>query len=220
VALLCEATNLKSGEAVLEIGCGIARNATSIFRKFGDDIHYLGFDIVKYGIEWSNKHFTRLQPDDRKFTFVHADIRNSFYNPRGGVSSEDYLFPAKDEKFDLVFATSVFTHMQFDETCHYLSEAFRVLKPGASVCFTAFLWDVDSKAIADQELAAFSFKHAALNGRIQDIEEPDLAVAHDRSKLLTCLKALGFAEIDTQEGSWRGQPSNTFQDFVTATKSK
>ena len=110
--------------------------------------------------------------------------------------------------------------MQFDETLHFLRESFRSLKPGASLLFTAFLWDDDSSDSVLRNSTAFTFVHKTQNGRIENVEEPDLAVAHDRRKLLEALSSIGFEKVNIVEGSWRGTPSISAQDIVTAAKPK
>ena len=62
---------LKDGHAVLEIGSGIGRNALSLTNHF-PSLSYFGFDIVKYGITWCQKHFR----NSKNIWFSHSDIYN------------------------------------------------------------------------------------------------------------------------------------------------
>ena len=87
---------LKPNDSVLDIGCGVGRMAIPLthYLKQGN---YVGFDIVKRGITWCQKNITPKHPH---FRFVHANVKNKFYNAKGTVASEDYTFPAEDKKFD------------------------------------------------------------------------------------------------------------------------
>ena len=109
VESLVDLTDLKAGQTIVDIGCGIGRNATALYRRFGSRIHYLGFDAVRYGITWCRKHVSSRSGN---YVFIHSDIYNSFYNPRGRLSPERYVFPCESGFADVIFAVSVFTHMQ------------------------------------------------------------------------------------------------------------
>jgi SAM-dependent methyltransferase len=62
---------------------------------------------------------------------------------------------------DLIFANSVFTHMQEREVEHYFSEAARVLRPGGQAWFSFFLFDADSEERNSRTRStAWSFDHS------------------------------------------------------------
>ena len=50
IRLLSEKAALDENQRVLEIGCGIGRNALALHRSYGESIEYTGFDVVRYGI--------------------------------------------------------------------------------------------------------------------------------------------------------------------------
>ena len=60
-------------------------------------------------IEWAQLSISSRFPN---FTFQKADIFNKFYNPDGVFKAVDYRFPYEDRSFDLIFLTSVFTHIK------------------------------------------------------------------------------------------------------------
>ncbi|MFX5884902.1 class I SAM-dependent methyltransferase, partial [Acinetobacter baumannii] len=72
---------------------------------------YDGFDVMPEAIAWCRRHYRGLPVP---FRFVHADIHNALYNPSGSGSAADFPLPYADGAFDLVFATSVFTHLLAD----------------------------------------------------------------------------------------------------------
>ena len=86
---------------------------------------YDGFDIVPRAIKWCSNNITSRYPN---FRFHFADIYNKHFNPNGRLTAADFRFPYGDGMFDLVFLTSVFTHMLQNDVEHYLSEISPVLK--------------------------------------------------------------------------------------------
>lgn len=128
---------ITASSSVLEIGCGLGRIAFPL-RFLLRQGTYQGFDICADKIQFLQRTF---QPAWPSFLFHHADVHNTFYNPRGGIQPTEYRFPAVDRSFDVVFAASVFTHMLPENTAHYLRESARVLKPGGRSVFSFFLLD-------------------------------------------------------------------------------
>ena len=78
---------LQADDSVLDIGCGIGRTALALTKFLAPSSHYAGFDVIGFAIEWCRQHVSRQHPG---FTFVHADIYNKFYNPRGQVEAGLY----------------------------------------------------------------------------------------------------------------------------------
>lgn len=123
--------------AMLEIGCGLGRIAFAL-RYFLDRGSYDGFEIVSPKVEFLQRHF---EPAHTNFHFTWADVQNTHYNPAGAHRAANYRFPYPDERFDIVFAASVFTHMTPENTANYFREASRVLRPGGCCLFSFFLLD-------------------------------------------------------------------------------
>ena len=122
-----ELAGLGAQDRVLEIGCGIGRMARVLVPVLRPPGSYDGFDVVDSGIAWCQE---RYRDTPAPFRFVHADLRNSAYNPGGTLDAGSYRFPYDDAAFDLVIATSLFTHLLPAAAEHYLAEAARVLTPG------------------------------------------------------------------------------------------
>ena len=140
VQLMRTRAGLADGMVVVDIGCGIGRMAVAMSKRLRE-IRYVGFDVVNYGILWCRKRFSALPG----YRFVHANIFNTFYNPRGSEAGSSYRFPVSDFTADFVCATSVFTHMPASEVTHYLRETSRCMKRGAKAYFTAFILDRESR---------------------------------------------------------------------------
>ena len=130
--------HLKIDACVMEIGCGLGRIAFPLRYVLSKRGRYTGFEIVGAKVEFLERHFSSAHPN---FSFVWADVHNTYYNPGGKLLSAAYRFPADDGSVDLVFAASVFTHMTPENTGHYFSEAARVLRTGGRCLFSFFLLD-------------------------------------------------------------------------------
>jgi SAM-dependent methyltransferase len=94
--------SIRPADTVLDIGCGCGRIATPLADYLDWGI-YDGIDIVLPMVELCRQNITPLHP---QFTFHHADLTNTLYSATGSPASA-YVFPFRDERFDVVFATSV-----------------------------------------------------------------------------------------------------------------
>lgn len=202
--VIVQRTGLAPGERVLDLGSGIGRLAMALHRE-GPKIRYDGLEIVRYGVEWCRKTF-REAPD---FRFHHADIHNSFYNPFGRTPAQEFRFPFADASLDLVFATSVFSHLMPNTTRHYLSEIARVLVPGGRAYFTYFRADASRGAGA-----AFSFSEMSDGAAVESKAEPELAVAYQRAQLTEWAEAHGLVCDADWPGNWAALEGHDFQDAI------
>lgn len=121
---------------IVDVGCGIGRDAFQLFDILGPDGAYIGIDVTPDSIRWCSANITRRDP---RFTFHHADAQNELYNPFGRGTSMDFAIPAADASVDRIFLSSVFTHILEDEVLHYMREFRRVLKPSGLVYASFFL---------------------------------------------------------------------------------
>jgi SAM-dependent methyltransferase len=125
---------LEPSHRVLEVGCGIGRMAIPLTRHLRPDASYDGIDITAAKVEYCRNSVGRIA---KNFRFVHADVYNKYYNPRGKMPAATFRFPYDDGTIDFAFLVSVFTHMLPDDVAHYLSEISRVLVPGGR-CISSF----------------------------------------------------------------------------------
>jgi ubiquinone/menaquinone biosynthesis C-methylase UbiE len=120
---------IKETDKILEIGCGIGRDAIPLADILTSG-SYIGTDTIKQSIEWCTKNITKRHPN---FTFIHHDIHDALHNPMGTLRAQDINLPINEQSIDLIILQSVFTHMFSDEILHYLTEFSRVLKPEGRV---------------------------------------------------------------------------------------
>ena len=129
---------LRRNDAILEIGCGLGRVAFALRYLLSEQGSYDGFEIVAEKVRFLQREFAVIHPN---FHFRWADIHNTFYNPDGGMPAAKFRFPYHDQRFDVVFAASVFTHLVPESTARYLAESARVLRRGGRCVFSFFLLD-------------------------------------------------------------------------------
>jgi SAM-dependent methyltransferase len=135
--LLRTHAKLTPDSRILEIGCACGRTAFGLAEILNDG-NYIGMDIERVSLA-SARANSKLRR--KGFQFELLDIRNGGYNPEGKYLATEYVFPYRDESFDIVFMTSVFTHMLTDEVLNYARQIARVLKPGGCCLLTAYLLD-------------------------------------------------------------------------------
>ena len=92
---------------ILEFGCGCGRTLRHIYSHHPDGVH--ACDVNQPAIEWLRRHYPEIS----------CDV-NGFSPP----------LPYADASFDLVYAISVFTHLDEESQQEWLSELARVVRPG------------------------------------------------------------------------------------------
>ncbi|HEY8504805.1 MAG TPA: class I SAM-dependent methyltransferase [Gemmataceae bacterium] len=208
---------LRPGESVLEVGCGCGRIAVPLTGYLGARGRYEGFDICEPLVRWCRRHVTPRFPN---FAFRHADIYNGHYNPRSRTRACEYRFPYPDGEFDLVFLTSVFTHLLPADLEHYLAEIARVLRPGGRCFATAFLLNAESLRLAGEGAGQFRFGPARDGWATLDPADPEAAVAYEEGPFLERFRRHGLSvrrPIDF--GDWCGRAGcRAGQDIVVAFK--
>jgi SAM-dependent methyltransferase len=207
---------LKAHDKVLDVGSGIGQKARVLASYLNNDGSYDGFDVLKSAIEWCQEHYEQYP----NFKFQHTDIINSHYNQEGKIKSSEFIFPYPDHYFDLVFLSSIFTHMLPKDMEHYISEIHRVLKTGGKCLVTFFLLNEESRSNMDKETCKIKIPHIYETDkcRVADLENPEMIVAHDEDRVrhLFLSNNLGICEI--AYGDWCGRKEllGCLQDYMIA----
>jgi SAM-dependent methyltransferase len=205
-------------DRVLEIGCGIGRVAVGLALYLEAPGGYDAFDVDRRAIRWCRRTIGREWP---LATFCAVDVHNGTYRRRGRIAAVDFTFPYADASFDVVVATSVYTHMGHAETAHYLAETARVLRPGGRSFATFFLvgegtpaepeerWDLPFRPVADEPIwTAFP-------------DRPLLGVAHERAAVEDFHRDAGLTVGEPLHfGEWRlgaDRVADDYQDVIVAT---
>lgn len=208
---------LKPEDRVLDVGSGIGRMAAPLTAYLAARGEYQGFDIVKKGVEWSQKHITSRFPN---FHFLHSDVKNKFYNPNGVHEASSYRFPYEDGSFDFVFLTSVFTHMYPADMENYLREISRVLKKDATCFITMFLLNAESQTLIDGGSSTQNFIYPLDGCVTADPNNPEAALAFEETYVRNLFPASGLSIREPIHfGAWCGRKEFlSYQDVVIATK--
>jgi SAM-dependent methyltransferase len=127
-------------ESVFDFGCGCGRLARIMMLQKERPRRYVGIDVHRGMVEWSQGNLT---PVDPSFRFFHHDVYAHSYAP-GNRLQLSQPFPVPDGEATLVIASSVFTHLYISQAEYYLSEIARILRPGGTALTTWFFFDKDS----------------------------------------------------------------------------
>lgn len=202
---------------VLDVGCGCGRMAVPLMKYLSPSSSYEGFDIMRIGIDWCQRHIAR---HDSRFGFKLANIYNKSYNPKGNIQPSEFVFPYPDASFDFVFLTSVFTHMLSADMRHYLSEISRVLKPNGRCMASFFLINEESKQLMDAGQSAFKLSFARPDCMVLREDQPENTVGYREDYVRQCFVAEGMQPIEpVYYGSWAGRKNYlSYQDIVVAQK--
>lgn len=202
---------------VLEIGSGYGRMAVGLTDFLTPPGSYDGIEIINNAVNWCTKEISTRYPH---FRFHHADINNPYSNPEGKGTAAEYHVPFADGTFDLVFLTSVFSHMLPNDIDAYLSEINRTLKPNGCCFITYYLLnDFSQKQIHDRR-ASVPFYHS-FDGYLSTsrrISENSIAVPESKIRELYQRYGLRIDE-PILYGAWPGRDHFlTHQDVIVACK--
>jgi len=209
--------NLQPNNRILDVGCGIGRMAIPLTGYLSSEGEYWGFDIVKMGIVWCQR---RITTKFRNFHFLHADIYNKHYNPHGRISARAFHFPFEDQFFDLVFLTSVFTHMVPLDIENYLREIARVLKTGGACLITFFVMNQESEGLIRSGRSTLNLKHGMEGYFTVDSDVPETAIGYDEEYIEQIFEKSGLTIVrPIHYGSWCSRAQFlSYQDIIIARK--
>lgn len=208
---------LKKDARVLDVGCGIGRLAVPLTKYLNNNGSYEGFDIVKSGIDWCEKHISKQFPN---FKFTHIDLKNDLYNLKTETSAKDFIFPYRENEFDFVFLTSVFTHMMPEDVEAYLKQIQRVLKKGGTCFATFFIMNIENKQLMQaSDGIKFNFSFGNYYQHHRKVKEAN--IAFEEEYLDKLFSETGFTITNKYFGFWSGREkgkSVDFQDIVILRK--
>lgn len=205
---------------VMEIGCGVGRDAIELTERLDARGEYIGTDIIRPSIEWCRANISTKHIN---FQFYYFDVQSQIHNPGGTITTRDIVLPAANDSVDRIILQSVFTHMFEEDITHYMKEFARVLNAGGRVVASMFIMNDEAKKMLneDHESGLPSNPHKPLtfehfygdqaNGcYINDKQYPEGAVAFTPEALQRMLDASGLeVEGDIHYGAWCGREGKT-----------
>jgi ubiquinone/menaquinone biosynthesis C-methylase UbiE len=214
--LLVKYAGLKPDSAILDIGCGIGRLAVPLTKYLNENGSYKGFDIVRKGIDWCNKHIASKYPN---FSFLHINLRNDLYNDYTDAEARNFVFPYPNSSFDCITLTSVFTHMLPEDVDNYLAEISRVMKPEGKCFVTYFLINEDINARMEQGRTTFVFRFLYGDCLLMDKNVRESNIAFKEDFLENLYSKHGLECTAKYYGEWSNSPGSFFfQDIEILVK--
>jgi SAM-dependent methyltransferase len=210
--LLRDHCGLGSSSFVLDIGCGCGRVATPIAAYLKDGVYH-GVDIVKPMVDWCKANISTRAA---RFHFHHADLSNTFYRVEG-QPADRYIFPFPDGAFDVVFATSVFTHLVPASANQYAKEVARLLKPKSGRGLLTFFLLNDEFRCRRKE-AKLDFRYRCDGYCVVDRNNPEAVVAYEEADASAMLRNASLSIEQLSLGQWSQNPGWTFQDAFVVSK--
>jgi SAM-dependent methyltransferase len=205
ISNVCRYAGIEPHFTVVEIGCGIGRDAIPLTEILTSGC-YLGIDIIGKSIEWCNANIGRRF---RNFSFYHFDVLDQLHNREGILDGRDVLIPLDPGKADRIILQSVFTHLLPDMVTHYLQEFHRVLDTDGVVYATCFLVDdaiLQTARKTGPTQFHLRFEHELTPGCfIQDPQVPTGAVAYTETLITKMIHACKLKLVRPPlPGAWSG----------------
>ena len=207
---LSQFIGISPDHSILEIGCGIGRDAIPLTKILSEEGKYLGVDIIERSVNFCNEN---IKAKYKNFDFIHYDVADQLHNPTGTTKTTGIKLPIKDHSIDRVIAWSVFTHLYEVDIRHYLKEFRRVLKPDGVGYVTMFVVDdAILESARKTNLTPFNlrFEHPLTeNCFINDPAFPLGAIAYRREALNAMIADAGLGlKRDFLRGAWSGYYPN------------
>ena len=122
---------LNSESALFDWGCGAGRLAVGVREHLGRVRDYHGVDIQQELIQWADDNLA-----GPGFRFTYLNVSNERYNPDG---SRERSLSADPGSVDVLYAYSVFSHMNDEDTAGYLQLIREALTPNGKAFVTCFV---------------------------------------------------------------------------------
>lgn len=220
--IIYQTLDKKSGNKILDIGCGTGLLGISCEPFISDGGQYTGIDVINRDVDFCKAHFPL-----GNYEFIHFDVANPTYSK--DQSKEKKPWPIADNSYDLVTGLSVWTHLGEDDSVYYFKQIQRVLKKGGRAIITFFYLDdeyqkslsrrTDSKGrYHSTNQNRWIFSHPAYNSKNwfspKWVKNPEEAVGITPTGLTTLLEESGLTLIENHIGNWKEMPGIFFQDIL------
>ena len=210
--LFTQHCELKPEADVLDIGAGCGRIAVQLVDHLAPESEYHGIDVVKSMVDWCKENITPQAPN---FHFHHADLANSLYNEAQNTAA-NYRFPFEDSKFDFVIATSLFTHLNPEDSANYLREIRRVLRDDGRAFLTFYLLTDAYWRNRRADHTKVVFDHGERPYWFNDPNVPEAVCAYEDRYAFDMMRDAGLDISVVSYGRWKYSRGWSFQDIILA----
>jgi SAM-dependent methyltransferase len=161
IRAVCDALGLAdlSTSDVLDVGCGTKFTEALINNDLPIQ-RYVGVDVYRDMIE-----FLAREVSDRRFSYVHLDVRNELYNPSGRPMTPDTDLGVGAQTFDIIWLFSVFTHLNPDDFRVMMQLLRGYVREDGALFFTVFLNERSPTGYGFTEQISQSVEEAVASGR-------------------------------------------------------
>jgi SAM-dependent methyltransferase len=216
----------KTGNHILDIGCGTGLLGISAEPYTQEGGSYTGIDILPEDIAYCKRHYTQAN-----YSFIHLDAVNRSYVTT--QSTKPKPWPVQSGYYDLVTGLSVWTHFNEADSRYYFKEVSRVLKSGGKAIITFFFLDeayeetVDSRSaeaghyhfIPQSNLIfseqAYNSKHW-LHPKPVNFPEDAIGITPEGMELMA--SEAGLKVHAYFPGNWKEKPGVFYQDVLVFEK--
>ncbi len=205
---------------VLDFGCGCGRLAIPMLNYLSADGKYIGCDIVPRLIDFCQRELGNKYPNAE---FYLTNSSNKLYDKFKteealNLNRIETLAQLDERSFDIITAFSVFTHLNEEETQHYLQLLSRLLKPGGKLLASCFLINESSVALIDQKRSSIKFDddvHAHKREYVNQTHGELNAVGFHEDVLLSFALTAGLEPFAIYYGQWCGRKRrHSYQDII------
>ena len=214
---LINKVGLHKHSIILEIGSGYGRVAVALTDMVCPPGRYDGVEIVEKAVKWCTEEIT---PSFSNFRFHHADVSNPYAKRERGQSASSYQLPFDNNTYDIVYLTSVFSHMRPAEIRAYLEEIARVMKPNGKCFITYYLINGFTESQIASNKATQDFRYNFGDFLSTHKRTPEHAIGVYESMVRKFYQEVGLV-IDEPilYGSWSvGEKRFSYQDVILASK--
>lgn len=212
----------KTGNRVLDIGCGTGLLGIAAEPFTADGGSYTGIDVMTEDINFCRSHFT--MPN---YNFIHLNVANAMY--AGDQPAELTGWDVQDNSFDLITALSVWTHMSEKDAIFYFAEVARKLKKGGKAIITFFYLNDEYKSSLSKRSDApgrfhstnqntWVFNKPAYDSKnwftIPTANVPEDAIGINEKALDVLTQSSGLKLVNYYPGNWKEIPGVFFQDIL------
>jgi len=220
-AMIEQLETIEPGMRVLDFGCGCGRVALPMLERLGESGSLVGVDIIPDMIEFCDQQIVPHFPNSE---FFQLQAKNSHYkswtkSESQNVKSISSLSDFNSASFDLIFAFSVFTHLNTADTKAYLKEIAALLKPGGKALLSALFINHSSRIGNKLKLSNVPFGRGIFRNKdiyFSSLRDKLASVGFRESTFIELSVEAGFEVCQIDYGSWPGRKNRASgQDIIS-----